>query len=42
MPRIVEAEDLDGGAGYPIPKPSPVFVKLDPSVVEEELARLGE
>jgi methionyl-tRNA synthetase len=62
MPRIVEAEDLDGGAGYPIltgdytgvpawgrrplavgtpiPKPSPVFVKLDPSVVEEELARL--
>ncbi len=28
-------------AGTPIPKPSPVFTKLDPSVVEEELARLG-
>jgi len=63
MPRIVEADDLDGGAGYPIltgdytgirrwerlsltvgtpvAKPAPAFVKLDPSVVEEELARLG-
>jgi methionyl-tRNA synthetase len=26
--------------GTPIPKPSPIFTKLDPSVVEEELARL--
>jgi len=63
MPRIEEAEDLDGGAPYPIitgdytdvpawerrplvvgtpvAKPTPVFTKLDPSVVEEELARLG-
>ncbi|RNL63191.1 methionine--tRNA ligase [Nocardioides marmoriginsengisoli] len=62
MPRIVEADDLDGGAGYPIltgdytgvpawerrplvvgtpvAKPTPVFTKLDPSVIEEELARL--
>ena len=57
-----EAEDLDGGAGYPIltgdytgaarwerrpvvagtpiAKPAPVFTKLDPAVVDEELARL--
>ncbi|MDO7869053.1 methionine--tRNA ligase [Nocardioides jiangxiensis] len=63
MPAIVEADDLDGGAGYPIitgdyttarswgrtpivpgtpvAKPAPVFVKLDPSVVEEELERLN-
>ena len=63
MPAIAEADDLDGGAGYPIitgdytavpawgrraivagtpvAKPSPVFVKLDPSVVDEELARLN-
>ena len=27
--------------GTPIAKPAPVFTKLDPSVVEEELARLG-
>ena len=27
--------------GTPIAKPTPVFTKLDPSVVEEELARLG-
>ena len=27
--------------GPPIAKPTPVFTKLDPSVVEEELARLG-
>lgn len=27
--------------GTPIAKPEPVFTKLDPSVVEEELARLG-
>ncbi len=27
--------------GTPVGKPSPVFTKLDPSVVEEELARLG-
>jgi methionyl-tRNA synthetase len=62
MPRIEEAEDLDGGAGYPIitgeyssappwarravvpgtpvGRPTPVFTKLDPSVVDEELARL--
>ncbi|TIC87428.1 methionine--tRNA ligase [Nocardioides sp. GY 10113] len=62
MPRIEEAEDLDGGAPYPIitgdysgfpawgrrpivpgtpvAKPTPVFVKLDPVVIEEELARL--
>ncbi|MCW2787579.1 MAG: metG [Marmoricola sp.] len=64
MPVIVEADDLDGGAGYPIitgdysgaprwerhpvvvgtpiAKPSPVFTKLDPSVVDEELARLAQ
>jgi methionyl-tRNA synthetase len=64
MPQLVEADDLDGGAGYPIltgdyagvprwgrhpivvgtpvAKPTPVFTKLDPSVVEEELARLQE
>lgn len=63
MPRLEEAEDLDGGAGYPIitgdysatprwerrpvvvgtpvAKPTPVFTKLDPSVVDEELARLA-
>lgn len=62
MPEMVEAEDLDGGQGYPIitgeysnarawehapvkvgtpiSKPKPVFVKLDPEVVDEELARL--
>jgi methionyl-tRNA synthetase len=63
MPRLEEAEDLDGGPPYPIitgdytgvpqwrrypiepgtpvAKPTPVFRKLDPSVVDEELARLG-
>jgi methionyl-tRNA synthetase len=63
MPEIEEAEDLDGGAPYPIitgeysgaarwerrpivvgtpvGKPTPVFTKLDPAVVDEELARLG-
>ena len=63
MPELQEAEDLDGGAGYPIltgdytgvarwervpiepgtpiVKPTPVFTKLDPSVVDEELARLA-
>jgi methionyl-tRNA synthetase len=62
MPRIEEAEDLDGGPGYPIitgdysgaarwarrdlvpgtpvAKPTPVFTKLDTSVVDEELSRL--
>jgi methionyl-tRNA synthetase len=62
MPELVESDDLDGGAGYPIltgdytgvpawgrrpvvvgtpiEKPTPVFVKLDPAVVDEELARL--
>jgi methionyl-tRNA synthetase len=28
-------------AGTPISKPSPIFTKLDPSVVDEELARLN-
>jgi methionyl-tRNA synthetase len=28
--------------GTPVDKPTPVFTKLDPSVVDEELARLGE
>ncbi|MDX6299871.1 MAG: methionyl-tRNA synthetase [Nocardioidaceae bacterium] len=28
--------------GTPVEKPTPVFTKLDPSVVDEELARLGE
>jgi methionyl-tRNA synthetase len=63
MPVLQEADDLDGGAGYPIltgdytgaarwerraivpgtpiVKPTPVFTKLDPSVVDEELARLA-
>jgi methionyl-tRNA synthetase len=27
--------------GTPVTKPAPIFTKLDPSVVEEELARLG-
>ena len=27
--------------GTPVSKPTPVFTKLDPSVVDEELARLG-
>jgi len=62
MPELREAEDLDGGASYPIltgdytgvptwqrhpvvvgtpvAKPTPVFTKLDPSVVDEELERL--
>ena len=64
MPRIEEAEDLDGGDPYPIitgdytdlrpwghvpvtagtsiAKPKPVFVKLDPEVVDEELERLSK
>jgi methionyl-tRNA synthetase len=63
QPEVREAEDLDGGAPYPIitgdytaqPRwasetvvpgtpvrpPSPIFAKLSPDVVEEELARLG-
>jgi methionyl-tRNA synthetase len=63
MPRIEEAEDLDGGAPYPIitgdysgfpawgrkplvagtpvAKPTPIFTKLDPSIVDEELERLA-
>ena len=28
--------------GTPVSKPTPVFTKLDPSVVDEELARLGQ
>ena len=28
-------------AGTPVAKPTPVFTKLDPSVVDEELARLA-
>jgi len=28
--------------GTPVAKPAPVFTKLDPSVVEEELERLEE
>ena len=62
MPVLEEADDLDGGAGYPVitgdytaapawerravvagtpvGKPTPVFTKLDPSVVDDELARL--
>ena len=27
--------------GTPIAKPTPVFTKLDPSVVDDELSRLG-
>jgi methionyl-tRNA synthetase len=63
MPQLEEAEDLDGGAGYPIitgdytgaahwertpiqvgtpvSKPAPVFTKLDPAVVDDELQRLA-
>ena len=63
MPRIEEADDLDGGAPYPIitgdysaapawerrpivpgtpvAKPTPIFTKLDPAVVDEELERLA-
>jgi methionyl-tRNA synthetase len=63
MPRLEEAEDLDGGPGYPVitgdytatrawrrtplvpgtavAKPTPVFTKLDPDLVDEELARLA-
>jgi methionyl-tRNA synthetase len=29
-------------AGSQLPKPSPLFKKLDPEIVEEELARLGQ
>jgi methionyl-tRNA synthetase len=29
-------------AGTPVAKPTPVFTKLDPSVVDEELARLAD
>ncbi|MCH1867216.1 methionine--tRNA ligase [Nocardioides sp. CFH 31398] len=64
MPELVEADDLDGGAPYPIitgdytgarawerrpvvvgtpvAKPTPVFTKLDPELVDTELARLEE
>ncbi len=63
MPELVDVEDLDGGAGYPVitgdytmgarwesvpieagralQPPKPVFRKLDPSIVDEELARLA-
>jgi methionyl-tRNA synthetase len=63
LPRIEEADDLDGGPGYPVitgdytsvrpwgslpvvvgtpvSKPAPVFTKLDPALVDDELARLG-
>jgi methionyl-tRNA synthetase len=63
MPQLVEVDDLDGGAGYPIltgdytgvptwerrlitagtpvDKPTPVFTKLDPLVIDEELERLA-
>jgi methionyl-tRNA synthetase len=63
MPRIIEVDDLDGGAGYPVitgeysaapawerrplvpgtpvAKPAPVFTKLDPSVADDELARMA-
>ena len=63
MPRLIEVEDLDGGAAYPIltgdyttaapwqrrplvagtpiAKPQPVFTKLDPTLVDDELARLA-
>src|SRR5699024_1518704 len=34
-------EPVDVEIGRPIDKPSPVFVKLDASVIDEELARLG-
>ena len=62
MPRIEEADDLDGGrptrsspattpppppgngtrswSAPPLGRPTPIFTKLDPSVVDEELARL--
>ena len=63
MPVLQEADDLDGGASYPIitgdytsapawerrpitvglpvAKPTPIFTKLDPAVVDEELDRLA-
>lgn len=34
-------EHREIAAGAPVSKPSPIFVKLDPKIVEEELARLG-
>src|SRR3954447_1658303 len=34
-------ESRPGKAGTPVGKPSPIFAKLDPSVVEDELARLA-
>ena len=34
-------ERLPITVGTPIAKPTPVFTKLDPAVVEEELARLA-
>jgi methionyl-tRNA synthetase len=62
-PDVREADDLDGGDGYPvlmldgdrgtarwesmpvvpgtpITAPTPIFAKLDPSVVDDELLRL--
>ena len=27
--------------GAPVAKPTPIFTKLDPAIVDEELARLG-
>ena len=62
-PVLTEADDLDGGSGYPVicgdytgirrwntaaivvgtpvGAPTPVFTKLDPNVVDDEVARLG-
>jgi methionyl-tRNA synthetase len=64
MPRIEEADDLDGGPAYPIitgeysntprwerrpivpgtpiSKPAPVFTKLDPAIIDEEIKRLED
>jgi methionyl-tRNA synthetase len=35
-------ESVSVVAGTPVPQPTPIFTKLDSSVVDEELARLGE
>ena len=34
-------ESMPLKVGSPVPPPTPIFTKLDPSVVDEELARLG-
>ncbi len=41
-PAVGEWRRIDIPAGRQLPKPSPLFKKLDPALVEEELGRLGQ